>query len=115
MTVDLTPEECARLIILLTVEIETVAADRDAEANEGEAARRRAAGACGRCLQWQDPARLAPPMAEAQAEHYRNLADEARKKAKAAPTADFARQWTEIAKHYEMLAEFVAKPIRPKG
>jgi hypothetical protein len=61
------------------------------------------------------PARLAPPMTEAQAEHYRNLADEARKKAKAAPTADFARQWTEIAKHYEMLAEFVAKPIRPKG
>jgi hypothetical protein len=50
-----------------------------------------------------------------QAENYRKLADEARQKAKAAPTADFARQWSEIAKHYEMLAEFVEKPIRPRG
>ena len=52
-------------------------------------------------------------MTEAQAEKYRMLADEARKKAKAAPTLEFRRQWEEIAKHYEMLAQFAAKPVRP--
>jgi hypothetical protein len=53
-------------------------------------------------------------MTETKAETFRRLAEEARAKAMSAPHADFKRQWNEIAKHYEMLAEFVVKP-KPMG
>jgi hypothetical protein len=51
-------------------------------------------------------------MSETKAETYRRLAEEARAKAASATHAEFKRQWSEIARHYEMLADFVKK--KPK-
>jgi hypothetical protein len=53
-------------------------------------------------------------MTDIQAENYRRLAEEARAKAAQAPNTDFKRQWSEIAEHYDMLADFAGRS-KPKG
>jgi hypothetical protein len=65
------------------------------------------------CL-WATGSRMVVAMAEATGEIYRQLAKEARASSVAATTLKSRRQSSDVAAHYEMLADFVEKPT-PKG
>ena len=54
-------------------------------------------------------------MSEAQAANYRKLARELRGKAAEALSIEFRRQWLEIAKHYDALAELEQTKIKPRA
>jgi len=49
-------------------------------------------------------------MVRVTAETYRQLAKQARASSAAATSAESRRQWSDVAAHYEMLADFVEKP-----
>jgi hypothetical protein len=49
-------------------------------------------------------------MVQVTAETYRQLARQARAEATVAPSLESRRQWSDVAAHYEMLADFVEKP-----
>ena len=58
--------------------------------------------------------RMVVAMARVTAEAYRQLARQARAEAAAAKYLESKRQWSDVAAHYEMLADFVEKP-KPAG
>jgi hypothetical protein len=53
-------------------------------------------------------------MVEVTAETYRRLARQARASSAAATSLKSRQQWSDVAAHYEMLADFVEGPT-PKG